>query len=288
MKGIILAGGKGTRLYPSTKAISKHLFPIYNKPMIYYPLSIFMLAEITDILIITTQDDKNNFINLLDDGKSLGLNLQYMIQDSPNGIPEAFVIAEEFIGDDDVSLILGDNLFYGNTFVSQFITPHINNSQNVAFSYYVNDPHRYGIVEHDENGNIVSLEEKPKEPKSNYALTGLYIFTNDIIQISKSLKPSKRGELEIIDVLNEYFKQDKLIVQPIGRGVAWFDTGTNNSLLAASNFIEAIETRQGLQVACLEEIAFIKGYITKDDLYKLAIKQKNSEYGQYILNRVLS
>ena len=288
MKGIILAGGKGTRLYPSTKAISKHLFPIYNKPMIYYPLSIFMLAEITDILIITTQDDKNNFINLLDDGKSLGLNLQYMIQDNPNGIPEAFVIAEEFIGDDDVSLILGDNLFYGNTFVSQFITPHINNSQNVAFSYYVNDPYRYGIVEHDESGNIVSLEEKPKEPKSNYALTGLYIFTNDIIQISKSLKPSKRGELEIIDVLNEYFKQDKLIVQPIGRGVAWFDTGTNNSLLAASNFIEAIETRQGLQVACLEEIAFIKGYITKDDLYKLAIKQKNSEYGQYILNRVLS
>jgi len=288
MKGIILAGGKGTRLYPSTKAISKHLFPIYNKPMIYYPLSIFMLAEITDILIITTKEDKINFINLLDDGKSLGLNLQYMIQDKPNGIPEAFVIAEEFIGNDDVSLILGDNLFYGNTFVSQLITPHINNSQNVAFSYYVNDPHRYGIVEHDENGNILSLQEKPKEPKSNYALTGLYVFTNDVIQISKNLKPSKRGELEIIDVLNEYFKQDRLIVQPIGRGVAWFDTGTNNSLLAASNFIEAIETRQGLQVACLEEIAFIKGYITKDKLYELAKKLKNSEYGQYILNRVLN
>ena len=287
MKGIILAGGKGTRLYPSTQAITKHLFPIYNKPMIYYPLSVLMLAGITEILIITTKDTQQNFINLLGNGSLLGLSLHYEVQDTPNGIPEAFRIAENFIGQDNVTLILGDNLFYGNTFVSQTIIPHINKATNVAFSYYVSDPYRYGIVEQDKNGRILSLEEKPNNPKSNYALTGLYIFTNDVIKIAKQLVPSQRGELEILDILNEYVKENKLLIQPIGRGVAWFDTGTNASLLAASNFIEAIETRQGLQVACLEEIAYLKKYITKEQLQKLAIQQKNSEYGQYLLNRVL-
>lgn len=283
MKGIILAGGAGTRLWPITKSISKQLLPVYDKPMIYYPLSTLMLADINEILIITTPEFNTNFKNLLGDGSHIGISIEYMIQKKPNGLPEAFIMGEKFIGNDDVCLILGDNIFYGDTFANNHLIPAIKEGKPTIFGYYVNDPSRYGVIEFNEYNKISSIKEKPKNPKSNYAITGLYLFTSNVVDIAKSLKPSKRGETEIVDIINFYLNENKLNVELLGRGIAWLDTGTYNSLSDASNFIEIIEQRQGLKIACLEEIAYQKKIITKEQLVKLAQQYGENDYGRYLL-----
>lgn len=288
MKGIILAGGSGTRLYPITKGVSKQLVPIYDKPMIFYPLSVLMLAGIQEILIITTPEDQASFQNLLGDGKELGLNFEYIVQPSPDGLAQAFILGEEFIGDADVCLILGDNIYYGHDLpkmTSNAVENAKQENKATVFGYHVHDPERYGVAEFDENGNVVSLEEKPDIPKSNYAVTGLYFYPNDVIQKSKQVKPSHRGELEITTVNQMYLSEQRLKLETMGRGFAWLDTGTHESLLEASMFIETIEKRQGLKVACLEEIAFEMGYISKQQLIELAQSLKKNQYGQYLLRR---
>ena len=288
MKGIVLAGGSGTRLYPVTKGVSKQLLPIYDKPMVYYPLSVLMLAGITDILIITTLEDQDSFKRLLGTGEELGISLSYVIQPSPDGLAQAFILGEDFIGNDDVCLVLGDNIYYGHDLTNMLLNAvkntQVSNSAMV-FGYHVNDPNRYGVIEFDTDNNVISLEEKPQKPKSNYAVTGLYFYPNDVIKKAKEVKPSDRGELEITSVNQLYLNEGRLKVELMGRGFAWLDTGTHNSLLEASAFIETIENRQGLKVSCLEEIAFDKGYITKDQLMKLAEPLKKNQYGQYLLRR---
>ena len=283
MKGIILAGGSGTRLYPITKSISKQIIPVYDKPMIYYPLSVLMLAEIKEILIISTPHDIHLYENLLGDGQDLGLKLEYAIQPSPDGLAQAFIIGEEFIGDDSVCMILGDNIFYGFDFSRTLKDAAKLQEGAIVFGYYVNDPERYGVAEFDAEGKVLSLEEKPANPKSNYAVTGLYFYGNDVVKKSKSLKPSKRGELEITDLNRLYLEEERLSMKIMGRGMAWLDTGTHDSLLEASNFIATIENRQGLKVACLEEIAFRNGYINKEQLLKLAEALKKNHYGEYMI-----
>ncbi len=283
MKGIILAGGSGTRLYPATLSISKQIIPIYDKPMIYYPLSTLMLAGIREILIISTPRDIHLYQELLGDGHQLGLNLSYAIQPKPEGLAQAFIIGEDFIGNDNVCLILGDNIFFGYGFTKILETAAAVKDGAVIFGYRVSEPQRYGIVEFDKDGNVVSIEEKPKKPKSDYAVVGLYFYSNDVVEKAKSLKPSKRGELEITDLNNLYLKENRLKVMLLGRGFAWLDTGTHESLLDASNFIATIERRQGLKVACIEEIAYRKGFISKRQLIKLAQPLKKNQYGQYLL-----
>ncbi|MDO3693459.1 glucose-1-phosphate thymidylyltransferase RfbA [Wenyingzhuangia sp. chi5] len=288
MKGIILAGGSGTRLYPLTKATSKQLLAIYDKPMIYYPLSVLMLAGIKEILIITTPEDQDRFINLLGDGSQLGIQLSYEVQPNPDGLAQAFIIGKKFIGTDDVALILGDNIFHGQGFIkllSNAIESAKNENKATIFGYYVNDAQRYGVVEFDENKIALSIEEKPKNPKSNYAVSGLYFYPNNVIQIAEAVVPSERGELEITSVNQAYLKNKELNVQVMGRGYAWLDTGTHESMLEASNFIHTIEKRQGLKVACIEEIAFEKGYITQEQLLALGQEMKKNEYGQYLIRR---
>ncbi|MFD1040627.1 glucose-1-phosphate thymidylyltransferase RfbA [Virgibacillus byunsanensis] len=286
MKGIILAGGSGTRLYPLTKSISKQLLPIYDKPMIYYPISVLMLAGIKDILIISTPEDVPRFEQLLGDGSELGIHLSYLVQEKPNGLAEAFIIGEDFIGQDDVSLILGDNVFHGHEFTSHLerVARQLNGA--TIFGYNVKDPERFGVVEFDVDGKVLSIEEKPKIPKSNFAITGLYFFDSQVVDIAKRVKPSDRGELEITDILKEYVLRDQLKVDLLGRGFAWLDTGTHESLLEASQFIEIIEKRQRLKVACLEEISYNKGYISESKLLELAEPLKKSEYGQYLFRLV--
>ena len=282
MKGIILAGGSGTRLYPITKSTSKQALPIYDKPMIYYPMSVLMLAGIRDILIISTPRDVSVFEELFGNGNDLGLNIQYVIQEQPNGLAEAFIIGEEFIGDDKVALVLGDNIFYGYGF-SERLKSAVERDEATIFGYHVSDPTAFGVVEFDKEFNVLSIEEKPKEPKSNYAVPGLYFYDNDVVEIAKNVKPSERGELEITSVNNEYLKRGKLKVELFGRGMAWLDTGTHKGLLEASNFVEAVQTRQGLYIACLEEIAYRKGYINKEQLLNLAKPLMKTEYGQYLV-----
>jgi len=283
MKGIILAGGSGTRLYPLTKSISKQIIPIYDKPMIYYPLSVLMLANIKDILIISTPQDIGLYEKLFGDGKQLGLNLSYAIQPSPDGLAQAFIIGEEFIGDDNVCMILGDNLFYGYGLSKMLEEASELKDGAIIFGYRVSDPKRYGVVEFDEKGNVLSLEEKPQNPKSDYAVVGLYFYSNDVVKKAKNLKPSARGELEITDLNKLYLDENRLQVKLMGRGMAWLDTGTHESLLDASNFIATIERRQGLKIACIEEIAYRKGYISKDQLLNLAEPLKKNQYGQYLI-----
>lgn len=288
MKGIILAGGSGTRLYPITRGTSKQLLPIYDKPMIYYPLSVLMQSSIREILIISTPDDLPNFERLLGNGKELGLDLYYKEQPSPDGLAQAFIIGEDFIGDDDVCLVLGDNIFNGHGF-SDLLTKSIANVQNqnmaTVFGYYVSDPQRYGVVEFDDNGTALSIEEKPKNPTSNYAVVGLYFYPNSVIEIAKNIKPSPRNELEITSINQEYLNRGQLKVELMGRGFAWLDTGTHESLIEASNYIKMIESRQGLKVACLEVISCKMGYISKDQLLKLAEPLKKNGYGKYLIQR---
>jgi glucose-1-phosphate thymidylyltransferase len=283
MKGIILAGGAGTRLYPITKSISKQIIPIYDKPMIYYPLSVLMLAGIREILIISTPKDIHLYQDLLGDGSHLGIRLSYEIQPSPDGLAQAFIIGEKFIGNDNVSLILGDNIFYGYGFSRILMQAATIEDGATVFGYYVNNPQRYGVVEFDESGKVLSIEEKPEKPKSNFAVTGLYFYSNDVIEKAQSLKPSKRGELEITDLNRLYLKENRLNVELLGRGFAWLDTGTHESLLQASNYIATIEQRQGLKIACVEEIAYKKGFINKNQLIKLGDELNNNQYGEYLL-----
>ena len=283
MKGIILAGGSGTRLYPITKAVSKQVLPIYDKPMIYYPLSTLMLAGIREILIISTERDIHIFKELLGDGSLLGLNISYEIQYKPNGLAEAFIIGEKFIGKDKVALVLGDNIFYGRGFSDVLKQGAAVEDGAVIFGYNVPNPTDFGVVEFDKDGNVISIEEKPKEPKSHYAVPGLYFYDNDVVEISKNVQPSKRGELEITSVNNEYLKRGKLQVRLFGRGMAWLDTGTHEGLLEASNFVSIVQKRQGLYVSCIEEIAYRKGYISKGKLIELAEPMLKTEYGQYLM-----
>ncbi len=284
MKGIILAGGSGTRLYPITKSISKQIIPVYDKPMIYYPLSVLMLAGIRDILVISTPKDIVLYQDLLGDGSQLGIKISYAIQPSPDGLAQAFIIGEKFIGSDNVCLVLGDNIFYGYSFGKILQDTAKLKDGAVVFGYYVKDPERYGVVEFDEKGNAISLEEKPTQPKSNYAVTGLYFYSNDVVAKAKTLKPSPRGELEITDLNRLYLNENRLRVELMGRGMAWLDTGTHDSLLQASNFIATIEQRQGLKVSCIEEIAYNNGFITKEQLLKLAEPMKKNQYGEYLIN----
>jgi glucose-1-phosphate thymidylyltransferase len=287
MKGIILAGGSGTRLYPLTRSVSKQLLPIYDKPMIYYPLSILMLAGIQEILIISTPEDLPKFENLLGDGSHIGIKLQYKVQPSPDGLAQAFIIGEEFISDDNVALILGDNIFYGQGLTDFLIDAVSNVEKNkmaTIFGYHVKDPTRYGVVEFDDSNKAVNIEEKPTNPKSNYAVTGLYFYPNDVVKKAHMVNPSERGELEITSLNEMYLKEDRLCVKLFGRGYAWLDTGAHEDLLEASKFIETIERRQGLKVACIEEIAYEKGYITKKELFAIADIMKNNQYGKYLLS----
>ena len=289
MKGIVLAGGSGTRLYPITKGISKQLIPIFDKPMIYYPVSVLMLAGIREILIISTPHDLPGFKRLLGDGKEYGVHFEYAEQPSPDGLAQAFIIGEKFIGDDSACLVLGDNIFYGAGFSSLLRkSVELAEKENLAsvFGYYVNDPERYGVAEFDADGNCLSIEEKPEHPKSNYAVVGLYFYPNSVVEIAKNIKPSARGELEITTVNQEFLKRNALKVQTLQRGFAWLDTGTHDSLSEASTFIEVIEKRQGLKVACLEEIAYKKGWITKEELKEAALPMIKNDYGQYLLNLI--
>ena len=287
MKGIILAGGTGSRLHPITLGVSKQLLPVYDKPMIYYPISVLMLAGIRDILIISTPNDLPNFEKLLGDGINLGLNFEYKEQENPNGLAEAFIIGEEFIGDENVCLVLGDNIFYGqgmSSLLKNAVDVCETNKKATVFGYYVKDPERYGVVDFDEQGKALSIEEKPRHPKSKYAVTGLYFYPNSVIEIAKNCKPSERGELEITSVNQKYLELNELNVELMGRGYAWLDTGTHDSLLEASNFIQTIEKRQGLKIACLEEIAYRKNFISKEELQNLATGLASSEYGRYLLD----
>ena len=288
MKGIILAGGSGTRLYPITKGVSKQLVPIYDKPMIYYPLSVLMLAGITEVLIISTPHDLPRFEDLLGDGENIGMKFSYIEQPSPDGLAQAFILGEDFIGDDDVCLILGDNIFYGHGLVPLLERSLLNAKEYnkaTVFGYYVKDPERYGVAEFNNSGDVISIEEKPKNPKSNYAVVGLYFYPNDVIKKAKRVKPSHRGELEITTLNQDYLDDNRLKVELMGRGYAWLDTGTHESLLEASNFIQTIENRQGLKIACIEEIAYEMGYISRDKLLKLAEPLKKNQYGEYLIKR---
>ncbi|WP_416652601.1 glucose-1-phosphate thymidylyltransferase RfbA [Candidatus Pseudothioglobus sp. Uisw_086] len=287
MKGIILAGGSGTRLHPLTKALSKQLMPVYDKPMIYYPLSILMLAGIQEVLIISTKEDLPFFKNLLGEGEDIGMRFDYIVQPSPDGLAQAFILGADFIGKDDVSLILGDNIFYGHgitDFLDSAISSLKNKSFATIFGYYVKDPERYGVVEFDDNGQVISIEEKPEKAKSNYAVTGLYFYPNDVISKANIVKPSQRGELEITTLNQMYLDEGRLSVEQMGRGFAWLDTGTHESLLDASTFIATIEKRQGLKVGCIEEIAVDKGYISKEQFKRLALQSSDNQYGRYLVN----
>ena len=284
MKGIVLTGGSGTRLYPITKAVSKQLLPLYDKPMIYYPISVLMLAGIKEILIISTPRDLPMYKDLLGDGESLGIKFSYAVQDDPNGLAEAFIIGEEFIGDDNVALILGDNVFHGHRFTEILERATKLEEGAVIFGYYTNNPKAFGVVEFDKEWNVISVEEKPENPKSNYIVPGLYFYDNDVIEIAKNVEPSPRGEVEITSINEEYLKRGKLKVELLGRGMAWLDTGTHEGLLEAANFIETIQKRQGLYIACLEEIAYYKGYITKEQLLETAEELKKTDYGEYLFN----
>lgn len=289
MKGIVLAGGSGTRLHPITKGVSKQILPIYDKPMIYYPISVLMLAGIREILIISTPEDIGNFEKLLGDGSELGVRFEYKIQPSPDGLAQAFILGEEFIGDDDVCLVLGDNIFHGQGLTKLLMSARKNVEEEkkaTVFGYYVDDPERYGVAEFDKEGNVISIEEKPKDPKSNYAVVGLYFYPNDVIQVAKNVKPSARGELEITSVNADYLSQDRLMVEIMGRGYAWLDTGTHDSLIEAGSFIQTIEKRQGLKVACLEEIAYEEGFIDAAQVEILAKPLAKTGYGQYLLKRI--
>jgi len=283
MKGIVLAGGAGTRLHPITRGVSKQLLGVYDKPMIYYPLSVLMLAEIRDILLITTPEDQPAFKRLLGDGSRFGVRFTYAVQPKPEGLAQAFLIGKEFIGTDHVALVLGDNIFYGAN-LSQLVKKAVKREKGATvFGYYVRDPERFGVVEFDKEGRAVSIEEKPKQPRSNYAVTGLYFYDNDVIKIAESIKPSSRGELEITSVNNEYLKRGDLHVEKLGRGYAWLDTGTHESMLEAANFIHTIETRQGLQIACLQEIAYNNGWLSAEEIYNDVQDMLKTEYGQYLL-----
>jgi glucose-1-phosphate thymidylyltransferase len=290
MKGIILAGGSGTRLYPITKGVSKQLVPIYDKPMIYYPLSVLMLAGITEVLIISTPKDLPRFEELLGDGSDIGMTFSYVVQPSPDGLAQAFILGEQFIGTDDVCLVLGDNIFYGHgltELLAKSVTHAKEENRATVFGYYVSDPERYGVAEFDANKMVVSIEEKPTNPKSNYAVVGLYFYPNDVVEKAKNVKPSSRGELEITTLNQEYLNEQRLKVEVMGRGYAWLDTGTHESLLEASQFIQTIENRQSLKVACIEEIAYEMGYISKEKLLELAEPLKKNQYGQYLMRRAL-
>lgn len=281
-KGIVLAGGSGTRLHPITKGVSKQLLPIYDKPMIYYPISVLMLAGINEILVISTPDDIESYQRLLGKGTDFGLSIKYAVQPSPDGLAQAFLIGEEFIGDSNVALVLGDNIFYGQHFSDNLKRATAKSKGATVFGYQVKDPERFGVVEFDADGNVLSIEEKPSAPKSNYAVTGLYFYDNEVLQIAKSIQPSQRGELEITDVNKEYQSRDQLSVELLGRGFAWLDTGTHDSLMEAGQFVQTVEHRQGLKVACLEEIAFSKGWLSKPDLLRQAEKLKKTSYGEYL------